>query len=232
MKVISAYLLFVFSVFYNLTVLGQQGLSANENEALLRVLVTNFSNKPSIGDKVSFIAETSQKKYSGITDINGRFEILIPKGETYKVTCLSFENDSSLKKLSIPQVAGLIEFDYTLMYELPKKIILENVYFNTGTSELKSESFKSLDNLYELMKNKKTLEIELAGHTDNVGDDASNMKLSQDRANAVKSYLVKKGISSNRIQAVGYGKQHPIATNDTPEGRSKNRRTEVKIIKQ
>lgn len=74
------------------------------------------------------------------------------------------------------------------------------------------------------------LKIEISGHTDNVGSDALNQKLSENRAKAVVDYLTSKGISSLRMISKGYGKTQPIATNNTEEGRALNRRTEFKII--
>jgi len=73
--------------------------------------------------------------------------------------------------------------------------------------------------------------IEISGHTDDVGDDALNLELSQKRAESVRNYLIKNGIASNRVTAKGYGETQPIADNSTPEGKAKNRRTEVKILK-
>ena len=74
--------------------------------------------------------------------------------------------------------------------------------------------------------------IEIQGHTDNVGTEESNLKLSQDRADAVKKYLVNKGIVSDRITSIGYGQSVPIADNNTEEGKAKNRRTSLKVIKE
>ena len=74
------------------------------------------------------------------------------------------------------------------------------------------------------------MKVELAGHTDNVGDAAANVTLSVDRSNKVKSYLVEKGVSADRLIAKGYGQDQPLESNDTPEGRQKNRRTELRII--
>jgi OmpA-OmpF porin, OOP family len=107
---------------------------------------------------------------------------------------------------------------------------LNNVYFDTGKATLKPSSYAELNDLVEYMKLKPSVKIEVAGHTDDVGDDAANMKLSQDRAQAVKAYLMKKGIAADRIVAKGYGETRPVATNETPEGRQKNRRTEVTIL--
>jgi outer membrane protein OmpA-like peptidoglycan-associated protein len=77
------------------------------------------------------------------------------------------------------------------------------------------------------MTHKKTAHIEISGHTDNVGKKSANKKLSQQRADAVRAYLVAKGIDPDRIKAVGYGDEKPVASNDTSEGRQKNRRIEV-----
>ena len=76
------------------------------------------------------------------------------------------------------------------------------------------------------------MEIEIAGHTDNVGTIESNIKLSKERANSVRNYLIKKGISAKRVIAKGYGETQAVADNLTPQGRKKNRRTEVRIIKE
>ena len=80
------------------------------------------------------------------------------------------------------------------------------------------------------MKEVPTLKIELSGHTDNIGKDDYNLKLSQNRADAVKNYLVSRAVDPNRIDAVGYGETRPIVSNDTKEGRASNRRTEFEII--
>ena len=80
------------------------------------------------------------------------------------------------------------------------------------------------------MKRLSGTKIELAGHTDSDGSAESNLKLSQDRAAAVKAYLVSKGISASRIQTVGYGESRPVAQNSSEAGRAKNRRTEVRVI--
>ncbi|MCF8297737.1 MAG: OmpA family protein [Saprospiraceae bacterium] len=106
---------------------------------------------------------------------------------------------------------------------------LDNIFFDLGKASLKDESLPSLDELYEILEKNK-IDIELGGHTDSIGSDENNLKLSQDRVNSVRSYLLNKGISSARINAVGYGESMPVASNKTEEGRALNRRVEVKII--
>lgn len=106
---------------------------------------------------------------------------------------------------------------------------LENIFFDLGKSTLKPESKPSLDDLFNILQ-KNPISIELGGHSDSIGSAESNLQLSQERVNSVKNYLVNKGIAADRIVAVGYGEEKPVATNDTDEGRAKNRRVEVKII--
>ena len=81
------------------------------------------------------------------------------------------------------------------------------------------------------MLHKTSLKIELAGHTDSDGEAGMNMDLSQRRAETVRNYIIKKGVPANRVTAVGYGETEPVASNQTDEGKRKNRRTEVRIIK-
>ncbi len=105
------------------------------------------------------------------------------------------------------------------------------VNFETAKATIKDdESFKVLDKLVEIMKEYTELSVEIQGHTDNVGDAAANLTLSQNRANVCRDYVVSKGIDASRVKAMGYGQTKPIVENDTPENRAKNRRTEFKIV--
>lgn len=145
----------------------------------------------------------------------------------------AFTSDADYTTLDVPNNKGeLLEFEVTIQFEIPKTYTLDNVYFESGKSVINPKSFKELDELAEYMELKKTLVIEIAGHTDNVGSADSNLKLSQDRANSVRDYLVKKGIDAARVMAKGYGDMQPVASNDTDAGKQKNRRTEVRVIKE
>ena len=109
------------------------------------------------------------------------------------------------------------------------KIALRNVFFDTGKSTIRPESYPELDRLVKLMNDVATLKIELSGHTDNTGSATSNQTLSQSRAQAVVDYLAGKGIAKTRMVAKGYGSDRPVASNDSAEGRQENRRTEFEI---
>lgn len=106
---------------------------------------------------------------------------------------------------------------------------MEGLFFETGSSKIKPESLPILDNVATLLKEHPEYNLSINGHTDNTGGDELNLKLSQDRADAAKAYLVEHGVSSERIMATGFGSTKPIASNDTDEGRSQNRRVEFKL---
>lgn len=110
-------------------------------------------------------------------------------------------------------------------------MVLENVHFATGEARLLEGSEAELDQLAAYLNDHQQLSIRLIGHTDNVGTTEDNLALSSARARTVKSYLIGRGIPEERIIAEGKGESQPIATNDTPEGRQKNRRTEITIIR-
>jgi outer membrane protein OmpA-like peptidoglycan-associated protein len=115
--------------------------------------------------------------------------------------------------------------------ELPKTFVFDNLNFTTGTTQLTPESVPTVNDLIVILKAYPVAEVQLVGHTDNTGDPAANTKLSQDRANAVRDMLVNSGVDTNRISTAGYGQDKPIASNDTDEGRAKNRRTELVVTK-
>ncbi len=105
--------------------------------------------------------------------------------------------------------------------------ILERIHFDTGKWDIKPDAYPALDEVMVVLENNPALRVEIEGHTDNVGSEAYNRKLSENRARAVMEYLVKKGAQTERLSSVGYGFSMPIAPNDTPAGRAKNRRVEL-----
>jgi outer membrane protein OmpA-like peptidoglycan-associated protein len=112
-----------------------------------------------------------------------------------------------------------------------ESVVLENIFFETGSSELLPASEPELKKLLYTLKTNLSMIIELRGHTDNVGEDAANQQLSQARAKAVFIWLTNKGIQAHRITYKGFGETQPIASNDTDAGRKQNRRTEFYIVK-
>ena len=106
---------------------------------------------------------------------------------------------------------------------------LDRLLFHTGTSNLLPASQQQLDNLVAILKAYPTVKLKLGGYTDDRGDAAMNLKLSGERAAAIKAKVEAAGIAAARLESEGYGKDHPLATNATPEGRQQNRRVDVRV---
>ncbi len=208
-----------------------QDLQPTDKKALMTVKTVNMDNKkPRPDQKVTFTAKGSGEKYTKMTAEDGTFQILLPKGETYNVAYQTLSEETEYQELDIPDKPGQMSFTFTIEYQLPSKITLRDVHFNTGKATLREDSYPALNELVKALKRKPDLKVEIAGHTDDQGDARSNMELSRQRAQAVVDHLTEKGIGTSRLKAKGYGETQPIASNGTAEGRQKNRRTEVRIL--
>ncbi len=132
-----------------------------------------------------------------------------------------------------PKTPGEVALNGCPKVEQEEKEIItsafDNLEFETGKAIIRKISYSSLDRLAALMVKKSNYRLSIAGHTDSVGSAENNLALSQRRAGAVRDYLIKKGVRADRFDVVGYGEAQPIDTNDTPEGRQRNRRVELKL---
>lgn len=216
-----------FTLFYSVLA---QNITPTEVEALVEVFVKNKKGLPLQGEIIQFTSKKTSKSWNVITNKEGKGSILLPKGDSYIISYKELLTDKDYTFIDIENEEGLITFTVEIIYEPERVFRLENVYFDFGKSTLRPESYSALDQLAELMLLQPNMVIEIAGHTDNVGSPQSNLQLSQKRAEAVRQYLIKKGISASRIIARGYGDTQPIADNSTEAGRQLNRRTEVRII--
>lgn len=108
-------------------------------------------------------------------------------------------------------------------------VVLRNVFFETGSAALRSESKIELDRLAQLLTESPELKIQINGHTDNAGDDALNQTLSEARAKSVQDYLITKNVAPERLRFKGFGESKPLESNDKAEGRARNRRTEFEV---
>ena len=212
----------------------EKPLEATDTLALVRFRVSDFEDIPETGAVIHIKNTTLKIDITATSDIEGKFNTLLPEGQTFDVTVDKFGKNFNFGKMEIPTNPGAIEFDQVLQIKVVTNYLdtytLDNVYFDSNKADIKPESINALNLLVDAMKDDVRMKIEIAGHTDDKGDKNWNLKLSQMRADAVKNYLTSRGINPNRIISKGYGQYKPIADNSTPEGRNKNRRTEVKTI--
>ena len=174
------------------------------------------------------------------TDASGHFELKITEG----AYSLVVDKDGFLKKSRELTLKGGGTFNTEILIRpRPKQtlvevkgdriLVKEKVHFVTGEARLEPDAAALLDQVLDLMVNNKQIKkVRIEGHTDNVGGDDTNQRLSQDRAQAVLRYLVDQGIDERRLEAVGYGSSRPIAPNLTRRGREQNRRVEFHIVGQ
>ncbi len=228
-------------IFYLLTVLmvplflfSQVQNAAIPKDAPVNVTMTDFKGNILNNEIVVFRSQLNGREYQGLTDSLGKFSVRLPSGDQYEIFVLGFKDSTSLNVLDIPALKGNAyykdPFTVNLQHLPSKSFVLENCNFETGKAILLPEAFPVLDDLVEYLNRKDDDRIELGGHTDNVGGAAKNLKLSLDRALAVRQYLIDKGIDPNRLTSKGYGLTKPIASNKTADGRAQNRRTEVTIL--
>ena len=162
----------------------------------------------------------------------GKFIITLASGKNYGIAVKAEGYLFHSENFDIPKGSADDLVDKIIELKniaVGSKIALRNIFFDVGKSLLRSESNAEMDRLVVLMKDVPSLKIEISGHTDNTGSASLNNKLSQARAQAVVDYLKSKGITADRMTAMGYGSSKPIASNATSDGRQQNRRTEFEI---
>jgi outer membrane protein OmpA-like peptidoglycan-associated protein/tetratricopeptide (TPR) repeat protein len=167
------------------------------------------------------------------TDEEGNYLITLPTGKDYAFNVnrkgyLFYSDNFSLRDNTIDSVYNK---DIPLQpLETGAAIVLKNIFFDTKKFNLKPESTSELDKIVLLLNDNPKLKIQLSGHTDNVGLAKDNLLLSNNRAKAVTTYLIQKGIAVTRVIAKGFGSTKPIADNKTENGKAQNRRTELSVI--
>jgi outer membrane protein OmpA-like peptidoglycan-associated protein len=168
------------------------------------------------------------------TDTQGNFLVCMPARKRY---ALNVTADGYLPYSVFFDLDTTTTIDHPHILRVPMQrnqkgnsFILNNIFFELDSYQLKPESLTELKLLLDILQQSPTLRIEISGHTDNSGTDTHNKTLSKQRAEEVKNYLINNGIKASRLETQGYGPDKSIAPNETPEGRARNRRTEVKIL--
>ena len=216
-------------------------IKPTKTEAAMKFFVVDKDKGPVEGVVISLTAPDGKKYYTEETDAAGYAEVLVPVGKKYDLVYLSLGRKDIAASVKVEDEPNQ-NIKLTLRHKrwvpppspkpgAPKakaqRFVLKGVEFDTGKATIRPESFPRLESVVEYMTHKKKSRIEISGHTDNVGKKKANKTLSEKRARAVRDYLISKGIDGGRIEAVGFGDERPIASNDSPEGRQKNRRIEA-----
>jgi outer membrane protein OmpA-like peptidoglycan-associated protein len=194
--------------------------------------VVSTENQQPLKAKIS-IQPTQQADFRNVqTDsINGDYEFILPEAGSYQVKVNAKGYMSTEENVVISSVGDFSKTFELEPLEVGKTFRLNNVLFKRGTTELIDSSFAELNRVAEILEENPGIEIELAGHTDNQGSSRLNVKLSRERVEVVKQYLVDRGVEEKRIEGKGYGGSKPIASNKSEETRSLNRRVEFTILK-
>jgi OmpA-OmpF porin, OOP family len=207
-------------------------------------LIDAKTGKP-IGAKIIYESLPDGKEV-GVAESNpetGEYEIQLPVGKLYGVRAEAKDHLSSNQNLDLRKIAyGPVNQDVKLdpINVAPIEVTpiaenamipLNNIFFDFDNSSLRNESFPELNRIVSLMGERPTMQVEIAGHTDSLGPDEYNMRLSERRAKSVTNYLVSKGVDKERISTTFFGETKPIDTTNTKAGNAKNRRVEFKIAK-
>lgn len=219
------------------TAKGAHGATASKikptrTEAAMKLFVVDKDKGPVKGVVIFLTGPDKTKYYAEPTDSEGYAEVLVPVGKTYDITYLSLGRHEIAATVPVADEPSQ-SVKLTLRYKrevAQRPFILAGVNFDTAKATIRPESFAQLDAVVDFMVHKKSARVEISGHTDNVGNAGANKTLSEKRAQACRNYLVSKGIDKKRLDAIGFGDEHPIAPNDTDEGRQKNRRIEAKEL--
>jgi len=168
---------------------------------------------------------------------DGNYYMVLPLGKNYgyyieKEGYFPLSNNVNVKKankpISITENIQLITYKQMIDEGVPVR--LNNLFFNSGKSDLLPSSVPELKRVAKIIQ-KENLKVEISGHTDNVGDTKMNQKLSEDRANSVREFLISEGVSENLLTTIGFGESKPVESNNTTRGKAKNRRVELRFIK-
>ena len=167
----------------------------------------------------------------------GKFLVSLPAGKNYGIAVTAPDYLFHSENFDLPENSDYQIVDKEVRLKnacIGCSIILNNIFFDIGKHSLRPESTSELNRLAELLKSiarvKPATRVEISGHTDNTGSEATNLQLSENRARSVVEYLVRQGIPQSMLTFRGYGSSQAVATNATAEGRQQNRRTEFKIL--
>lgn len=203
-------------------------LAPNKTHAVLNISYTNFDDVPQKNKILTFVGKKNPKnKVTVKTNGYGEVSFLIPREDSYQILCESLTGPFECGET--PYVSPRASYGSVNVAFDDTRAELQGVSFKVGSAELVPSTLATLDKTIAGLKKNAKAKVEIEGHTSSEGGEEYNQKLSEDRANSVRDYMIRKGISKDRVTAVGYGYSRPKASNDTEEGRKQNRRIEVRV---
>ncbi len=197
----------------------------------------NLTTNQPVGNTTVTLTNLTKENSSTTTsnEVTGEFHLPLEAGSDFHVVGKKSKFISNIEALSTKGISRSTTLYVNLQLGIEAagagdKIILKNIYFETGKSTMNGASSTDLNKLVQFLKDNLQTKLEIQGHTDNVGNVATNVKLSEARAVTVVNYLIAEGIRKDRLSAKGFGPAVPIAENNSAEGKAKNRRVEIKIL--
>lgn len=163
----------------------------------------------------------------------GEYMVAVPGGRRYALYIKADGHLIRSERIDLPEAGGALSFDLDVdmePIETGRSSTMRNLFFDVASAALKSESDGELEQLAQLLKSNPAMRLEISGHTDSDGPAAVNLKLSEERAAAVRDHLVAKGVDNARLESVGHGAAKPVAPNDSPANKALNRRTEITVL--
>lgn len=203
---------------------------------VLRGKVIDETDAQPLEATISLVDNETNKVLSKISSDpeTGDFELVIPHGGNYGVSTEKTGYLFNSINFNLPKFAEYQEIDTHIIMaraEVGSKVVLKNIFFEVGKSDLKQQSIAEVEKIRELLAGNSQLKVQINGHTDNTGNATSNKMLSLRRATSIVDYLIAKGIEKTRVAAKGFGSDRPIVSNDEEvDGRELNRRSEIEII--
>lgn len=202
---------------------------------LLRGAITDAGNGKALECSVDLINNEKDQVLATFksNSSTGKYLVTLPSGFNYGIAVRKEGYMFHSENFIIPDTLSFREFNLDIKLkpiEVGNSVVLKNIFFDFDKSSIRPESMNELSRLVKLLNDNPKVKVEISSHTDNLGSDEYNQKLSEARSKAVTDFLVSKGIIANRILPKGYGESNPIDKNDTETGRQNNRRTEFKIL--
>lgn len=203
--------------------------------AILKGLVLDEMSGEPVKARIELTDNATSELVAGFSSesASGKYLITLPSGKNYGIAIKADGYLFHSENFNIPSDANFKTYVKNIQLkriEVGKSVVLRNIFFDTNKYELRPESKTELDRLKSILIENPQIRMEISGHTDSDGSAELNAKLSENRAKSVVDYLVNEGIDQSRLTYMGYGESKPVASNDTPEGKQENRRTEFKII--